>query len=105
MDDLACLVAHLAVLPSLAPAVYAGVGALVDRCLAVFDESVDPAALRARAAGVVLSLASGAASRDLAVAWLGVAEDLLDAAHGPVAHGPAPLPESTLIGSSSTSHA
>ena len=105
VDDLACLVAHLAVLPSLAPAVYAGVGALVDRCLAVFDESVDPAALRARAAGVVLSLASGAASRDLAEAWLGVAEDLLDAAHGPVAHGPAPLPESTLIGSSSTSHA
>ncbi|WP_264031978.1 aminoglycoside phosphotransferase family protein [Cellulosimicrobium sp. SH8] len=105
VDDLACLVAHLAVLPSLAPAVYGGVGALVDRCLAVFDERVDPAALRARAAGVVLSLTTGAASRDLADAWLRVAEGLLDAAPGTVAAEPAPVPESTLIGASSASHA
>ncbi|QJW37612.1 phosphotransferase [Cellulosimicrobium protaetiae] len=96
VDDLACLVAHLAVLPSLAPTVYGGVGALVQRCLAVFDERVDPGALRARAAGVVLSLASGATTRDLGDAWLGVAERLLAAA---------PLSESTLIGTSSTSHA
>ncbi|MGN6240956.1 MAG: aminoglycoside phosphotransferase family protein [Cellulosimicrobium cellulans] len=103
VDDLACLVAHLAVLPSLAPAVYGGVGALVDRCVAVFDERVDPAALRARAAGVVLSLTAGAASRDLADAWLRVAEDLLDAARG-VTDEPSVVPESTLIGASSASH-
>ncbi|MCO7275272.1 aminoglycoside phosphotransferase family protein [Cellulosimicrobium cellulans] len=105
VDDLACLVAHLAVLPSLAPAVYGGVRALVDRCLAVFDERVDPAALRARAAGVVLSLTAGAATRDLADAWLRVAEGLLDAAPGTVAAELAPVPESTLIGASSASHA
>ncbi|MFF2269907.1 aminoglycoside phosphotransferase family protein [Cellulosimicrobium cellulans] len=105
VDDLACLVAHLAVLPSLAPAAYGGVGALVDRCLSVFDERVDPAALRARAAGVVLSLATGAASRDLADAWLRVAEELLDAAPGTVADEPVPVPESTLIGASSAAHA
>ncbi|KZM76317.1 hypothetical protein [Cellulosimicrobium sp. I38E] len=105
VDDLACLVAHLAVLPTLAPATYGGVGALVDRCLAVFDERVDPAALRARAAGVVLSLTTGAASRDLADAWLRVAEELLDAALGTVADELVPVPESTLIGASSASHA
>jgi hypothetical protein len=105
VDDLACLVAHLAVLPSLAPAAYGGVGALVERCLAVFDERVDPVALRARAAGVVLSLTTGAASHDLADAWLWVAEELLDAAPGTVADEPVPVPESTLIGASSASHA
>ncbi|WP_196217182.1 phosphotransferase family protein [Cellulosimicrobium composti] len=104
VDDLACLVAHLAVLPALAPDVYAGVPALVERCLVVFGEDVDPAGLRARAAGVVLSLTTGAATRDLADAWLGVAEALLDAAGAP-ALASAPLPESTLIGSSSRSHA
>ena len=105
VDDLACLVAHLAVLPTLAPATYGGVGALVDRCLAAFDERVDPAALRARAAGVVLSLTTGAASRDLADAWLRVAEELLDAVPGTVADELVPVPESTLIGASSASHA
>ncbi|UKJ63967.1 aminoglycoside phosphotransferase family protein [Cellulosimicrobium cellulans] len=105
VDDLACLVAHLAVLPSLAPGVYGGVGALVDRCLAVFDVRVDPVALRARAAGVVLSLTTGAASGDLADAWLRVAEELLDAAPGTLADEPALVPESTLIGASSASHA
>lgn len=105
VDDLACLVAHLAVLPTLAPATYGGVGALVDRCLAVFDERVDPAALRARAAGVVLSLTTGAVSRDLADAWLRVAEGLLDATPGTLVDDLAPVPESTLIGASSASHA
>lgn len=56
VDDLACLVGHLAVLPSLAPGVYPAVPDTIRRWLEVFDEYVDPAALRLRAAGVVLSL-------------------------------------------------
>ncbi|MFC8922247.1 aminoglycoside phosphotransferase family protein [Cellulosimicrobium sp. NPDC057127] len=79
VDDLACVVAHLAVLPGLSPGDYAGTEGLVARCLAAFDDVVDPVALRSRAAGVVLSLASGAATRELAEAWLAVAERLVDA--------------------------
>ncbi|OLT49416.1 hypothetical protein BJF88_02905 [Cellulosimicrobium sp. CUA-896] len=83
VDDLACVVAHLAVLPGLSPGDYAGTEGLVARCLAVFGEVVDPVALRSRAAGVVLSLASGAATRELAEAWLAVAEQLVDAGRNP----------------------
>ena len=61
VDDLACLLGHALVLPSLAPAIYPLVPATVRRWLAVFDTVVDPAALRARVAGVVLSLVAGAA--------------------------------------------
>ncbi|MGO1179607.1 MAG: hypothetical protein ACTMLC_09820, partial [Cellulosimicrobium funkei] len=93
VDDLACLVGHLAVLPALAPTVYGGVGGLVERCLAVFGTAVDLVGLRARAAGVVLSLVPGAGSRELAEAWLAVADGLL------------PVPESTLMTTSSASHA
>lgn len=78
VDDLACVVAHLAVLPSLAPALYGGATGLVERCLAVFGAVVDPVALRGRAAGVVLSLVPGAATREVADAWLRVAEDLVE---------------------------
>lgn len=83
VDDLACVVAHLAVLPSLAPALYEGVVAVVARCLAVFGTAVDPVGLRARAAGVVLSLVPGAGTRELADTWLRLAEDLLDDAARP----------------------
>ncbi|WP_171905429.1 phosphotransferase, partial [Cellulosimicrobium cellulans] len=84
VDDLACVVAHLSVLPTLSPADYDGVEGLVVRCLAVFEEVVDPVALRSRAAGVVLSLASGAATRELAEAWLAVAEGLVAPVPAPV---------------------
>lgn len=79
VDDLACTVAHLAVLPDLVPGTYDGVAGLVDRCLAVFGEVVDPVVLRARAAAVVVSLALGAPEAALAAAWTGVAEHLLTA--------------------------
>ena len=75
VDDLACAVAHLAVLPSLDPAAYAGVGGLVDRCLDDFGRAVDPALLRARAAAVVVSLAAGAEGAAVG-AFLDVAERL-----------------------------
>ncbi|MCB7136807.1 phosphotransferase [Cellulosimicrobium marinum] len=77
VDDLACVVAHLAVLPSLSPGDYAGSEGLVERCLAEFDRAVDPAVLRARTAGVVLSLASGAVDAALARTWLAIAEGLV----------------------------
>jgi hypothetical protein len=77
VDDLACMIGHLAVLETLAPQVYPGVQGLVDRCLAVFGEATDPIGLRARSAGVVLSLLPGAPRDALAVAWLDVAEELL----------------------------
>jgi len=60
VDDLACLLGHALVLPCLAPATYPLVPATVRRWLAVFDTVVDPASLRARVAGVVLSLVAGA---------------------------------------------
>ncbi|MFI7494619.1 aminoglycoside phosphotransferase family protein [Kocuria sp. M4R2S49] len=59
VDDLACLVAHLSVLPTVHDR-YAHAPAAAERLLAGFDEVVDPAALRVRCAGVALSLVAGA---------------------------------------------
>lgn len=59
VDDLACLVAHLAVLPTV-DARHVHAPAAARRLLAGFDAAVDPAALRVRAAGVALSLVAGA---------------------------------------------
>ncbi len=58
-DDLACLLAHLAVRARLDPAHAAGTTALLERWRSAFERTVDPADLRARTAGVVLSLATG----------------------------------------------
>lgn len=60
VDDLACLLGHALVLPCLAPSIYPLVPAAIERWVVAFDAVVDPAALRARAAGVVLSLVAGA---------------------------------------------
>ena len=80
VDDLACAVAHLAVLPALAPGAYEGADGLVARCLDVFGRAADPALLRARAAAVAASLAAGADDAALADAFLAVAERLAAAA-------------------------
>ena len=76
VDDLACFVAHLAALPALDPARYAGVPALVERTLAVFDGHTDPRALRVRSAGVLLSLVPGAPDLEVATSWLDLAHHL-----------------------------
>jgi hypothetical protein len=60
VDDLACLLGHLSVLPALAPQVHRHVPAALPRWTASLDRDVDPVALRARAAAVVLSLVPGA---------------------------------------------
>ena len=82
VDDLACALAHLAVLPDLSPAHYPRVDELVQIWLDDFSTRVDPVALRARTAAVIVSLISGA-PHDQAMARLAVAErfaDLADAA-------------------------
>lgn len=58
-DDLACVLAHLAVLAQLEPAHGDSTRALAARWLADFDRVVDPLDLRARVAGVLVSLAPG----------------------------------------------
>lgn len=58
-DDLACLLAHVHVLAEHEPGHRTSTTALADRWLAVFDQRVDPGDLRARVAGVVVSLATG----------------------------------------------
>lgn len=75
-DDLACMIAHLAVLPTLSPGHYPRGAEVMDSWAAAFEETVQPGALRARVAGVLLSLVSGpdravSLSRlDLARAWV-----------------------------------
>lgn len=78
-DDLACLIAHLAVLPTLAPGAYPRVPELIQEWQHAFDETVDPADLRARTAAVLLSLVSGATS-DQALVRLALAESYAAAA-------------------------
>ncbi len=74
VDDMACLVAHLAVLPTLNPDHYRHVPAYMERVIAQFSEASDPAGLLARAAAVVMSLAAGCAETERAGQWLAVAE-------------------------------
>ncbi|OUM39928.1 hypothetical protein B8W73_16030 [Arthrobacter agilis] len=59
VDDLACFLGHVAVLPGL-HAGYAHVPCALLRFLRAFDRHVDPAALRSRAAAVSLTLIAGA---------------------------------------------
>lgn len=77
VHDWACLLGHLAVLPSLAPTRYPYAETL---CAQWFDElsrTVDPVALCASTAGVVLSLVAGARKRSesLAESRLATAEE------------------------------
>lgn len=58
-DDLACLLAHVGVLAQLEPTHRSSSVAAVERWLAAFERVVDPLELRARVAGVVVSLATG----------------------------------------------
>ncbi|MGA4670630.1 phosphotransferase [Propionibacteriaceae bacterium Y1923] len=60
VDDLACVLAHAAVLPALSPQHYAGLERWVEQAARVFEVGHDAAALRARVAGVLLTLVAGA---------------------------------------------
>lgn len=59
VDDLACFLGHLAVLPAV-DSRYVHAPAAFDRFARVFAQTVDPAALQLRAAAVSLSLVAGA---------------------------------------------
>lgn len=58
-DDLACLVAHLSTMQRMTVEQAAGLSRLISLWLPVFDARVDPYELRLRAAGVIISLATG----------------------------------------------
>ncbi|MGC3993002.1 MAG: phosphotransferase [Propionicimonas sp.] len=72
-DDLGCLLGHLAVLPGLSPAHYGLVPSLLEQWTGHFESLVDPDALRARTAAVILSLVAGG-DGDQAEHRLGLAE-------------------------------
>jgi Phosphotransferase enzyme family len=58
-DDLACMIAHLSTMQRMTAEQSAGLARLINLWLQVFDSRVDPAELRLRAAGVIVSLATG----------------------------------------------
>lgn len=78
-DDLACVLGHLAVLARLEPAHGGAAQALADRWQRDFEVAVDGADLRARVAGVVVSLATGP-HRVQADGWQRLTRDRLDLA-------------------------
>ncbi|AYD89289.1 aminoglycoside phosphotransferase family protein [Actinomyces sp. 2119] len=64
VDDLACLLGHVSVLDHLAPSSYPRLGPVLRTWTRLAEQLVDPVALRARCAGVVLSLVAGARRED-----------------------------------------
>ena len=64
VDDYACLLGHVSVLDHLAPASYPRLRPALETWTALASEQTDPVALRARCAGVVLSLVAGARRED-----------------------------------------
>ncbi|MDO5743521.1 MAG: phosphotransferase, partial [Micrococcaceae bacterium] len=82
VDDLACLLAHLAILPTLG-AKNAAASLVLERFGRAFQSTVDPRALWARSAAVALTLIAGARGLDenrwpaMAEARLQVVKDLL----------------------------
>lgn len=87
VDDLACFLGHLAILPSIGEKNLPAVAAL-EEFGAVFERTVDPLALWARAGAVALTLVAGARTAGVdtwvpaAEARLGAAEALVDRADG-----------------------
>lgn len=106
VDDLACFIGHLAVLPAVDTR-YVRVPAALQRFLIGFDSAVDPAGLRIRAAGVALSLIAGA-KRTGADNWhadaLGRLEATEKLAEEAVGIAPHANSENSLIPASNASH-
>lgn len=78
-DDLACLLAHLSVLAQLERPEHRPAAALREAWLPDFTRTVDPADLRARVAGVLVSLATGP-HRVQQPAWRQATRERLDLA-------------------------
>lgn len=100
VDDVACLLAHMSVLPGLAPEVHRHVPAALPRWTDALARGVDPVALHARAAAVTLSLVAGA--RTDAPGWTADADARVAAARTWLTG--AVVPERPLIAGSSSSH-
>lgn len=79
VDDLACLLAHVAVLPDLSPGHYPRVAEVLEGWRGDFEALVDPVALRARTAAVLVSLIGGGTPGQARVR-LGLAERWRDLA-------------------------
>ena len=79
VDDYACLLGHMSVLDHLAPGTYKRLRPILDEWTRQAGRQVDPVSLWARAAGVVLSLVSGA-RREGNAPWRADAEGRLAAA-------------------------
>ncbi len=58
-DDLACMIAHLSTVQRMSAEQAAGLTRLINLWMQIFDTRVDPRELRLRAAGVIISLATG----------------------------------------------
>lgn len=78
-DDLACLVAHLSTVQRMNAVQAARVHHLIRTWVPVFDDRVDPAELRLRAAAVIISLATGP-YRGQEAHWQRETSAILDAA-------------------------
>lgn len=80
-DDLACLLAHMVVLPALSAAHYEGLESVIEHWAEVFERQVPSVvALRARVAAVVLSLVAGG-SGDQPAIRLELAREWVNRAH------------------------
>lgn len=79
IDDCACVIAHMMVLPELDPGAYRGVPEVGLRLLNEFASIFGRDELRARVAANILSLAAGTDDRDTAAAWLATAERVMSA--------------------------
>lgn len=77
IDDCACMVAHMMVLPELDPEGYRGVPEVGARLLDAFGSQFGRDELRARVAANILSLVAGAENADVAAAWLATAESVM----------------------------
>jgi len=84
VDDMASLVAHLAVLPTFNPDSYARVSTYLESVIAKFSLTSDPQGLLARTAAVVLSLAAGCAEPERTGQWLVMAESFSRRAKTPM---------------------
>ncbi|WP_392399637.1 phosphotransferase [Actinotignum urinale] len=69
IDDWACLLGHMSVLPHLAPSAYPDLREDLATWVSILERRLPPAPLFARCAGVVLSLVAGAARQDGTTAW------------------------------------
>lgn len=101
VDDLACLLGHVSVLPYLAPQVYPHVPRELERWAQLCEEMVDPVALMARCAGVTLSLVAGARRED-GREWMSDAEGRVAAAEMWLARGRAHLARRQRLGASAS---